>query len=221
MTDDRTIRLEDEVVAERLGQVREAIATCGRDAVKIIAVTKGFDRSAIDCAQRIGLHDVGENYAQEVLEKSDAVAPDTSLHFMGRIQRNKVRKIVDHVDLWHSVARPEILLELAKRSDAAQVLIQVRPIEDPTKDGVRPVELESMLEVAANNGVTVQGLMTIGLLGNQQATRECFVELDRLADQYGLAERSMGMSGDYRDALEAGSTMLRVGSVLFGDRPAR
>lgn len=221
MTADRVMRVADEIVAERLASIRETIASYGRSRVKIIAVTKGFDRSAVDCAQRVGLRDVGENYAQEVIEKADAVAADTSVHFMGRIQRNKVRKIVGHIDLWHSVARPEILVELGKRSSAAEALIQVRPVEDPTKDGVRPAELESMLEVAAANNVTVRGLMTIGLLGDAVATRQCFVELDRLADQFGLAERSMGMSGDFPDALEAGSTMLRVGSVLFGDRPAR
>jgi len=221
MTNEREMRVADETVSERLGNIRDAITACGRGEVKVIAVTKGFDRSAIDCAQRIGLHDVGENYAQELLEKSAAVDPGTLVHFMGKIQRNKVRKIVEHVDLWHSVARPEILVELAKRAEAPEVLIQVRPIDDPTKDGVRPDELESMLDVARTNGVTVLGLMTIGLLGDEKATRECFVELDRLADHYGLVERSMGMSSDYRDALEAGSTMLRVGSVLFGDRPAR
>ncbi len=221
MTHEREMRVADDVVAERLALVHQAIEECGRGDVKIIAVTKGFDRSAIDCAQRLGLHDVGENYAQELLEKSEAIAAETRVHFMGRIQRNKVRKIVEHVDLWHSVARPEILLELAKRSATAQVLIQVRPIDDPTKDGVRPEELEAMLEVAHDNGVMVRGLMTIGLLGDKSATQACFVELDRLADHHGLTERSMGMSGDYRDALEAGSTMLRLGSVLFGERPAR
>lgn len=221
MTADRAMQVADEIVAERVAAIREDITSFGRSEVKIVAVTKGFDRSAIDCARRVGVHDVGENYAQEILEKADALEGDMNVHFMGRIQRNKVRKIIDYVDLWHSVARPEILVELGKRADAPHALIQVRPIEDPTKDGVRPEELESMLEVAATNNVTVRGLMTIGLLGDAAATRQCFVELDRLADQYGLAERSMGMSGDFRDALEAGSTMLRVGSVLFGDRPAR
>jgi len=219
MTGDRRMRIADDIVSSRLLEIQDAIVECGRQNVKIIAVTKGFDRSAIECAQRLGLHDVGENYAQEVLEKAEAFAPETRVHFIGRIQRNKVRKIVDHIDLWHSVARPEILAELARRSETAEALIQVRPLEDPTKDGVRPDELEMMLDVAHVNGVTVRGLMTIGVLGDAEATRECFVELDRLADRYELSERSMGMSGDYRDALASGSTMLRVGSVLFGDRP--
>lgn len=77
-----------------------------------------------------------------------------------------------------------------------------------------------MLEAAVSLGVNVEGLMTIGIFGDAKATKECFLELSRLADQYDLRERSMGMSGDYRDALEAGATMLRLGSVLFGPRPS-
>jgi pyridoxal phosphate enzyme (YggS family) len=218
---EREMRFADEIVAERLARVRGAIDATGRSDVKVIAVTKGFDRSAIDCAQRIGLTDIGENYAQEVEEKIDAVDAGTTVHFIGRIQRNKVRKIVDHIDLWQSVARPEILVELAKRAEAPQVLLQLRAENDTTKDGIRPDELESMLEVAQTHGVIVRGLMTIGILGDPVATQRCFVELDKVAGEFGLAERSMGMSGDYLDALAAGATMLRLGSILFGDRPAR
>jgi pyridoxal phosphate enzyme (YggS family) len=211
----------DEIVSERLAQVLETIDDVGRDGVTIIAVTKGFDRSAIECAQRVGIHDVGENYAQELIEKADAVDENTAVHFMGRIQRNKVRKIADHVDLWHSVARPEILSEIAKRRPSPRVLIQVRPYGDESKDGVGPEALEEMLSVGEEQGVDVAGLMTIGVLGDPDATRASFIEVNRLADEYGLVERSMGMSGDYRDALSAGATMLRLGSVLFGDRPAK
>jgi pyridoxal phosphate enzyme (YggS family) len=219
MDADRRMTLDDDVVATRLAEVRANIAASGKRDVRIVAVTKGFDRSAIDCAQRVGLTDIGENYAQEVEDKASAIAAGTDVHFIGRIQRNKVRKIVDHIALWHSVARAEILAELAKRAERPRVLIQVRPLEDPTKDGVRPEELESMLDAAVSLGVKVEGLMTIGIFGDAEATKECFVELSRLADQFDLSERSMGMSGDYRDALDAGATMLRLGSVLFGPRP--
>lgn len=215
----------DDVVSERLDEVREQIERLGRSDVTVIAVTKGFDRSAIDCAQRLGLRDIGENYAQELLGKVDALEPDTRVHFMGRIQRNKVRKLVADVDVWHSIARPEILAEIAKRQDAssdegsAGLLIQVRPHDDESKDGIAPSQIEDMLDKAEQAGVDVAGLMTIGVLGDPVATRKAFEEVDRLAERYGLAERSMGMSADYRDALDAGSTMLRLGSVLFGQRP--
>lgn len=221
MTSERTMMSPDTDVAERLAVVRNAIEETGSPDVTIIAVTKGFDRSAMDCAQRLGLTDVGENYAQELLEKVDALHEGTNVHFMGRVQRNKVRKIAEHVDLWHSVARPEILTEIAKRSPGARVLIQVRPHDDETKDGVGPADLEHMLMIAAELEIHIAGLMTIGVLGDPPATKAAFVELDQLCERYDLVERSMGMSGDYRDALAAGATMLRLGSTLFGERPPR
>lgn len=221
MTAERQMLTSDELVGERLAQIRSHVDEVGRPEATIIAVTKGFDRTAMDCAQRLGIGDVGENYAQELLEKVEAVQDGTNVHFMGRVQRNKVRKIAEHVDLWHSVARAEILVEIAKRHPDAHVLIQVRPHDDDTKDGVRPAELEDMLATAEELDVNVDGLMTIGVLGDAGETKRAFGELDQLCETYGLRERSMGMSGDYRDALAAGATMLRVGSVLFGDRPPR
>ncbi len=221
MTEARSITATDEQIAENLATVRADTVAAGREDVRIIAVTKGFDRSAIDAARRIGIVDVGENYAQEVIEKADALGDDLTMHFIGRIQRNKVRKISEHVALWHSVARPEIITELAKRSESPRMLIQVRPHGDETKDGVDPSDIDMMLETAGDVGVAVDGLMTIGVLGDAEATRRCFDEVARLADEFGLPERSMGMSGDYRDALEAGATILRLGSLLFGPRPAR
>ena len=216
----RSITATDDQVRANLEQVRRDIAAVGRADVQIVAVTKGFDRTALDAARRVGLSNVGENYAQEVVEKSAALG-DLTMHFIGRIQRNKVRKISDQVSLWHSVARPEIITELAKRADSPRVLIQVRPHGDPTKDGVDPTEIDMMLSAAADAGVIVEGLMTIGVLGDAEETRRCFRDTAALADTFGLAHRSMGMSGDYRDALVEGATILRLGSLLFGPRPAR
>ena len=147
--------------------------------------------------------------------------PDLEVHFIGRVQRNKVRKVAPHVTLWQSVARPEILEEISRRCASPSVLIQVRPGDDDSKDGVEPEQVGPMLEMASELGVTVEGLMTIGVLGDPEATRLAFSEVDDLALKFGLTERSMGMSGDYLDALRAGSTMLRLGSQLFGPRPAR
>jgi len=141
------------------------------------------------------------------------------LHFIGRMQRNKVRKIADTVDVWHSVDRPELLSEIGKRSPGAKVLIQVNPSGDPTKAGVEPAEVPMMLSQAERDGVVPIGLMTIGVQDDPEATRRAFVDVDALAAEFGLTERSMGMSGDYLDAAAAGATMLRLGSVLFGPRP--
>lgn len=216
--DPRELSVSVEVLTERLGTIREAIDECGRHDVEVVAVTKGFNASAVRAAKELGLTHVGENYAQELIEKSEELSGVT-VNFLGRIQRNKVRKVHEFVDLWQSVARPEILIEIAKRSAGSSVLIQIQPDGDETKDGIRPAQLPEMFELAQDHGITIAGLMTIGVLGDRSATIDCFREVDGLAAEYGVAIRSMGMSGDFRDALEAGSTMLRVGSALFGSRP--
>ena len=215
---DRTMTLPDELVAERLDTVRTAITDLGRADVQIVAVTKGFDESAVHTAKQLRLTQVGENYAQEIIEKTDDFVGLT-VNFLGRIQRNKVRKVCEVVDVWQSVARPEILREIGKRTENARVLIQIQPEGDDSKDGVRPPHLPEMFAIADELGVQVEGLMTIGVLGNPEATTRCFSEVAGLADEYEVPVRSMGMSGDYREALVAGSTMLRLGSVLFGPRP--
>ena len=111
-------------------------------------------------------------------------------------------------------------MELSKRSRSpVSILLQVRAEGDETKAGVDESDLDELLDVARENGVTVLGLMTIGVLGDRTRTRAAFNNLVQLADRYELPERSMGMSGDYLDALEAGSTMVRLGSCLFGPRP--
>ncbi len=209
-------------IEQQLGDVREELGRIGRPDARIIAVTKGFGVDAWEMAHRLGLDIVGESYAQELQSKlgelpADAVAPKT--HFIGRIQRNKVRKVIDDVDLWHSVARPEILTELGKRRPGSRALLQLSVADDPTKDGITSDQIESMLEVAADADVHVDGFMTIGVQGDAAASAAAFREVDRLADHHGLAERSMGMSNDWRDAAAAGATLLRLGSVLFGARP--
>jgi len=212
-----TLPTIDQVV-DSLGRVREQIATIGRDDVSIVAVTKGFPPAIIDVARGAGITDIGESYAQELLGKLDHI-DEERLHFIGRIQRNKVRKIADAIDLWHSVDRLELLREVGKRTPGAKVLIQVNPSADPTKAGVEPAEVPAMLSQAERDGVVPIGLMTIGVQDDPEATRRAFADVDALATKLGLNERSMGMSGDYLDAAAAGATMLRLGSVLFGPRP--
>lgn len=205
--------------ARQLSVVRADIAELSRGDVRIVAVTKGFGAEAIELARNHGVYDIGESYAQELQGKVAVIPDEVQVHFIGRIQRNKVRRIADRVALWHSVARPEILTEIAKRVDGAAVLVQVRPIDDPTKDGVTPADLPMMLERSEQLGVDVRGLMTMGIQNDLDATREVFAAARELASDHGLAELSMGMSDDYRMALEEGATMLRLGTVLFGARP--
>lgn len=204
-------------LTERIEAIRAEIAAVGRDGVRIIAVTKGFPPATIVSARGAGLEEFGESYAQDLLDKVD-VLDGSTVHFIGRIQRNKVRKIANVVDLWHSVDRVEVLDEIGRRTPGAEVLIQVNPVADPTKSGVGEMGLADMLAHASSAGVTVRGLMTIGVQDDREATRAAFAAVDRLADEHGLAERSMGMSADYLDAVAAGSTMIRLGTTLFGLR---
>ncbi len=217
---DRRLHVTDEILGERLAEVRDVIGKLGKPDVEIVAVTKGFDGSAVDAAKRLGLSSVGENYAQELAEKA-ANFDGVEVNFLGRIQRNKVRKVCDLVDLWQSVARVEVLSEIAKRSPGAKVLVQIQPEGDDSKDGVRPSDLDEFFEIAEEHNVNIAGFMTIGVLGDLVGTSRCFHEVSALADEYSVAIRSMGMSSDYRVALDAGSTMLRLGSVLFGPRPTK
>ena len=206
-------------IEDRLGGIRAELERIGRPDTRIIAVTKGFGVEAWQAAARLGLDTVGESYAQELQAKLAGDRPDIGVHFIGRIQRNKVRKVIDDVDVWHSVARPEILTELGRRRPGARALLQLSVADDPTKDGITADQVETMLEVAQEADVQIEGFMTIGLQGDADASRAAFEAVDRLATEHGLVERSMGMSNDWQDAAAAGSTLLRLGSVLFGPRP--
>ena len=201
--------------------ISAGIASSRAGEITLVAVPKGLGRAEIERARASGVYDIGESYAQELLSKADDIPSDVCVHFIGRIQRNKVRKIADSVDLWHSVARAEIVTELAKRVDGPEILVQIRHEQDPTKDGVLAQELPAILELAQESGVRVRGLMTMGIFGDLHATATVFAATRTLAESHGLAELSMGMSGDYRVALDEGATMLRLGTVLFGPRPAR
>lgn len=216
--DDQFVGLSD-----RFAALRQQIDKIGRVDSRVIAVTKGFGPEVIQAVHSAGLDAIGESYAQELdAKRVEVEAAGLETHFIGRIQRNKVRKVADFVDLWHSVSRVEIVREIAKRCEhrPASILIQLRAPGDVSKAGVDAPELESLLDEAETHEVNVQGLMTIGVLGDRERTKDAFRHLVKVADDYELRERSMGMSGDYLDALEAGSTMVRIGSALLGPRPA-
>ena len=150
-------------IQDRLGTIQDELQTFGRPDVRIIAVTKGFGIEAWTAARELGLDTVGESYAQELQAKLAEGPPEVSVHFIGRIQRNKVRKVIESVDLWHSVARPEILTELGRRRPGARALLQMSVADDPTKDGITADQLPMMLEAAEAAAVVVDGLMTIGV----------------------------------------------------------
>jgi len=235
-------------VAVRLDQVRHRIEAAGGDldSVKIVAVTKGFDLSAVRAALASGICDLGENYAVEMLEKREAltregvgggltspISSDSTArwHYLGAIQRNKVRRLAPFVDCWQGVARAVEGQEIAKYSPGAAVLVEVMlPSLSHNSAGNGPGvsgrngcladQVPQLVEALVAQGLDVQGLMVVGPRIFDDARRS-FAMVSDLADRLGLSERSMGMSEDLEIAVEEGSTMVRIGRALFGDRPRR
>jgi hypothetical protein len=218
----------------RLARVREAVARHQSVAgwthpVRIIAVTKGHGPDAVRAAAEAGLKDVGENRVQEALEKQDQLKElEVVWHLIGTLQRNKARHAVGRFALIHSVDRVELGVELDRRSapgSRQRVLVQVNCSGEPQKGGVEPEALRGLLDsLGALPRLEVIGLMTMSALtddtGEQRRAFRRLRELRESAEQDGhrLPELSMGMSGDYPVAVEEGATMIRLGTVLFGER---
>ena len=212
--------IDPQEVAERVQVIRSEIASLTSDKVSIIAVTKTFGVDAYAAAVLAHCDAVGENYAQELLSKIAFGPVGLPVHFVGAIQSNKVRLLSPHVDVWHGVDRLSVIQELSKRAPGAQILLQVNTTEEESKSGVAPSVVESLLDAAVSSGLNVRGLMTIGPTASDSGrARKAFSSLRSLADSLHLPECSMGMSDDYQVAVECGSTMVRIGSRLFGARP--
>ena len=216
-----------EVVA-RAEAVRARIVAAGGGAeVELLAVTKGFGPDAIAAALQAGLVAVGENYAQELLDKVaaraelDGPGPEPSWHFIGRLQRNKVRQIAPYVALWQTVDRERLAVEIAGRAPGAGVLVQLNLSGEPQKGGCPPDEAAALVARAGALGLDVRGLMGVAPAGPPEDARPGFRRLVALADELGLPVRSIGMSADLEVAVEEGSTMVRIGRDLFGERPVR
>ena len=219
----------------RLAQVREAVARHQlvggwSHPVRVLAVTKGHGPDAVRAAAAAGLEDVGENRVQEAVAKQEAAgsAPVT-WHLIGTLQRNKARQAVGRFALIHSVDRLDLAAELDRRAAAGpevqRVLVQVNCSDEPQKGGVEPSALMPLLEaMAALRHLEVAGLMTMSALTEDLAEqRRAFRRLRESREQgeragHRLPELSMGMSGDYTTAVEEGATMVRLGTILFGER---
>jgi PLP dependent protein len=208
----------------RLAAVRARIAAVGGgDEVAILAVTKGFGADAVRAAAEAGLGQVGENYAQELLAKAAELAaagtPVPEVHFIGRLQRNKVRTLVGVVAVWESVDRAELAAELARRAPGARVLVQLNLSGEAQKGGCQPDGAEALVDRCRQLDLDVAGLMGVGPAGPPEAARPGFDQLVEVADRLELPVRSIGMSADLEVAVAAGSTLVRVGRDLFGPRP--
>jgi len=214
-------------VAAGLDRVRQRIADAGGDPaqVRIVAVTKGFGPEAPRAALAAGAVLLGENYAQELVAKDEALAghpgPRPVWHFIGRLQRNKVRALAGRVALWESVDRSSLGAEIARRAPGAAVLVQVDISGEEAKGGCPPAATGDLVAELVGAGLDVQGLMGVAAAGDLDRARAQFDRLAQLATDLDLPERSMGMSQDLEAAVAAGATMVRVGTALFGSRPPR
>jgi pyridoxal phosphate enzyme (YggS family) len=199
--------------------------------VRIVAVTKTHGPEAVRAALAAGLTDVGENRVQEALQKQDALAGvPVAWHLIGTLQRNKARHAAGRFALIHSVDRADLAAELDRRlSPGARqaVLVQVNCSDEPQKGGVEPGALPALLDALVGlERLDLRGLMTMSALTEDVAEqRRAFRRLRELRDAaeragHRLPELSMGMSGDYPVAVEEGATMIRLGTVLFGERGA-
>jgi pyridoxal phosphate enzyme (YggS family) len=211
-------------LTDRLAAVRARIAEAGGDVsrVTVVAVTKGFGPEVVADAVACGLVDVGENYGQELLAKASASGVDgVRWHFVGAVQRNKVKALAPLVHLWQGVDRVAAVEAIAQHAPGAPMLAQVNVSGEPTKAGCRWDEVEGLVGHGADIGLDVRGLMAIGPAGPPEAARPGFRRLRETADRLGLPECSMGMSADLEVAIAEGATIVRVGTALFGPRPAR
>ena len=194
--------------------------------VNILAVSKGFKSQEIKTIQNLGQNDFGESKFQEAFEKQLILKDLKKIkwHFIGRIQSNKVRKIVQNFEYIHSVDSFEKLQKISHISYEEKknplIMLQVKLSDDPTKGGFNPdLLIVKWGEIQELKNITLKGLMTINPKGlSSKENVELFKKCRSLADSLQLPDCSMGMSGDWEEAIDAGSTWLRLGSLIFGDR---
>ncbi len=211
-------------------QVADAADCAGRSAddVTIVGVTKTVGIPEIQAAIAAGMRDFGENRAQEFIGKY-GLFPDVRWHFIGTLQTNKVKDVVGKACLIHSVDSLHLLRAIDRKAQeigAVQpVLLQVNVSGEDTKHGLEPDELQSVLEASTElEKVAVKGLMTMAPFGRAEESRGVFRELRRLAESLSalrldgveLDDLSMGMTNDFKVAVEEGATIVRVGRAIFG-----
>lgn len=215
-------------------KIAEAAENCGRNADDILlcAVSKTRTPEEINRAIDAGATDIGENKVQEILDKYDAIKP-VKWHFIGHLQTNKVKYIIDKVNLIHSVDSMKLATEIDKRAKGAgltmDILVQINPAQEESKFGVSVDEAGDLVREILDNceNIRVRGLMSVApIVDDPRDVKPYFdnvkAKYDELAqiDHPNLDFRylSMGMSGDFPVAIEAGSNLVRVGSAIFGER---
>ena len=232
-----------QAIADGLSRVRERIAAAERAAgrapgsVRLLAVSKKMTADDVRAALAAGQHMFGENYAQELRDKREALAQDSTLqtlpewHYIGPLQSNKVKYVAGQVALAHTVDSAALLEAFEARGVAQACLVQVNVAGEAQKRGIAPAALPALLDrFAMMSHVTCAGLMVIPpFTENPDDARPHFAALRALRDreaaiarpQVDLRELSMGMSGDLEAAIAEGATIVRVGTAIFGSRQPR
>ena len=225
-------------IAENIARVREEIASAAREAgrdpgeITLVGASKMNDAAACREAIAAGIDALGENRVQEMTQKLGENAYDGApLHFIGHLQRNKVKQVVGHVSLIQSVGSLELLDEIEKvaanRGLVQDILLEVNVGGEEAKSGFAPADTEAAAEAAASRShVRVLGLMTIPPADADRDTnmryfeevRALYVDIDRKMFHNDFKYLSMGMSGDFADAIRCGANMVRVGTAIFGAR---
>lgn len=218
---------EAEAIAANVAGVRARIADAahraGRDPaeVTLVAAAKTVPAELLTGVLAAGVIDLGENRAQELLAKAPVLAAGSvppRWHFIGTLQRNKVRSLAPWVERWHSIDRRELGETVARHVPGAHVLVEVNLASEPTKAGCGRDEVAGLVDDLRDLGLAVDGLMTVP--PDDAEPRRWFAMLADLGSREGLRDLSMGMTHDYEVAVEEGATMVRVGRALFGPRPA-
>jgi pyridoxal phosphate enzyme (YggS family) len=240
---------ERDALAERLHGVTQRIAAARARAgathdVRLIAVSKGQPARLVRAAYELGQRDFGENYAQELVQKAEALRDLTDLrfHVIGHLQRNKAKYVVEHASAVHSVDSPALVGELGRRMAGREVpaarrafgddgrlpvLLEVSIAGEAQKSGAPPAELGALIAAAERtDGVRLVGLMCVPpLTDDPRDARPHFDALARLRAEHGgaarLPELGMGMTHDFEHAIAAGATLVRIGTAIFGARAPR
>ena len=211
---------------------QELVKQLSSSGITLVAVSKIKPVSDIKALYDLGQHDFGENYVQELVDKQSQLPGDVRWHFIGHLQSNKVKYIAPFVHLIHGVDSFNLLKEINKQAlknnRVIDCLLQVHVAQEETKFGLDEGELHDVLmQVPALKNIQVKGLMGMASFSDDETlVRKEFRQLKKLFEQLGQPEilnlkpeiLSMGMSGDYKMAIEEGSTMVRIGSLLFGAR---
>lgn len=215
-------------VRQRLDEVRGRIARAdarrGGQETKLVAVSKTQPASAVREAYEAGQRAFGENYVQELVAKAKELADlDIEWHFIGHLQRNKVKDVLSVASVVQSIDRSALAVEASKRATKPlAVLLEVNVAKEPQKSGVEPSAVAALVEeVRALPNLELRGLMAVPpFVDDVEETRVHFRALRRLSEELGAGpELSMGMSNDFEVAIEEGATIVRVGSSIFGARP--